>query len=198
MLDGLPSVASTLSLHARERLGERFRISSERLLAILNRGHGKKIGTSVESHLVHRLLWSPVDEQLFVAIQDVIDGTVLTVLTLEMYRRDYGSNVTERRVQKVINMMVHSGMAPASLWRPDVPDEHVTIFADLLSASTPIALGRWKGTIDSVCLKELGANPEFWSWVASQITARGVQLDDVVLVKARFTGGDFQNVPYTC
>lgn len=116
---------SKLSHHAIERLSERFRISTEQLLEMLNTGHGIKIGTSVESHLVHRLLWSHVDEQLFVAIQNIIDGTVLTVLTLEMYRRDYGSNVTDRRAQKVINMMVHSGMAPVSLWRSGVPDEYV-------------------------------------------------------------------------
>jgi hypothetical protein len=189
---------TNLSLHAKKRLSERFRISSERLLEILNMGHGIKIGASVESHLAHRLLWSPVDEQIFVAIQNVINGTILTVLTLEMYRRDYGSSVTERRVQKVINMMVHSGMAPASLWKPDVPKEYVTVYADLCSTNNIIALGRWKGAVDSVYLEDLGTKIEFWSWVATQITARGAMLDEVLSVKAKFTGGDFQNVPYAC
>jgi len=187
-----------LSLHAKERLGERFRISSEQLLEILNKGQGKKIGSSVESHLAHRLLWSPICEKLFVASQDVVNGTVITVLTLEMYRRDYDINVTERRIQKVVNMMVHSGMAPASLWRPGVADEHVTVYADRQSSNKPIALGRWKGGVDSACLGDLGSKPAFWSWVAIEITARGAVLDEVVSVKAKFTGGEVQDVPYAC
>lgn len=187
-----------LSIHAEQRTRERLRISSEQLLDMLSRGQGKIIGTSVESQLAHRLLWSPVDEQFFVAILNVISGTVLTILTLNMYCRDYGDNVTEKRIQKVINMMIHSGMAPAALWRPDVPDEYVTVHADFWSKSKSVALGRWKGPIGSVHLAELGKQPEFWSWVTSQITSRGEKLDDVVSVKAKFSGGDLQDVPYAC
>lgn len=189
---------SRLSTHAIERLSDRFRISAERILELLNTGQGKRIGTSSVSHLAHRLIWSPVDEQLLVAIQNVIDGTVLTFLTIEMYRRDYDSNLTERRIQKVLNMMVHAGHAPASLWRPGLPDEYVTVFANSQNTGKPIALGRWKGSVDSLQLSELGKRPEFWAWVASQVSAKGHTLQHILSIEARYTGGDTQGIPYAC
>src|SRR3546814_9499054 len=66
-------------------------------------------GRSARTHLAHRLLWSHVDESLLVAIQDVVDGTILTVLTLEMYCGKYGQNITDRRICRVVNQMVHAG-----------------------------------------------------------------------------------------
>lgn len=189
---------ASLSNHANERLVERFRISSEQFIELLNAGHGKKIGATGQTHLIHRLIWSQIDEQLLVAIQDVIDGTVLTVLTLEMYRTNYDKNITEKRVQKVVNMMVHAGFAPSSLWKPNAVDEYVTVYADLLGIRNPIALGRWRGEVSSACLRNLGEKPEFWAWVAGQISARGAQVDCVVSVKAKFSGGDLQDIPYAC
>lgn len=59
---------STLSLHATQRVAERFRISAEELLEVLNIGQGKRIGSTHGSHLVHRLPWSHIDEDLIVAM----------------------------------------------------------------------------------------------------------------------------------
>src|SRR3546814_10376923 len=103
---------SYLSQHAQDRILERLRISPQDLLDLLNGGHGKKIGRSARTHLAHRLLWSHVDESLLVAIQDVVDGTILTVLTLELYCGKYGKNITDRRICRVVNQMVHAGLVP--------------------------------------------------------------------------------------
>jgi len=189
---------SKLSTHAVERLNERFNINSDEFLYLLNSGQGKKIGKSIQTHLAHRLLWSHKDEQLLVAIQDVVDGVVLTVLTLEMYCRDYEHNITDRRISGVINKMVHSAMAPSSLWHPGVPDEHVTVYTTILDSPSVVALGRWKGAVDSVQLSELGKKPEFWSWVSTQVSTKGYSVERVLSVEAKFTGGDAQGVPYAC
>lgn len=189
---------SSLSAHAKQRLAERSSISAEELLTLLNTDLAKRIGNSFEHHLYHLLLWSPRDNQFFVCIQNIQDGTVITVLTLDMYMRDYAQNVTERRIQKVINMMVHAGMAPTTAWRPGVMDEYVTVFALRLSTSYLMSLGRWRGAVTSVDLGKLGELPEFWEWVARTTLARGCTLEDVLSVSARFSGGELQHVPYAC
>jgi len=189
---------STLSAHATVRLSERFRISSADFLKLLNAGQGKKIGISSSTRLAHRLLWSHVDEQLLVAIQDVVNGTILTVLTIEMYCRDYNSNITDGRIIKVINMMVHSNLAPASLWRPGAPDECVTVYATIQDSLKPVALGRWRGVVESVNLHDLGKIPEFWSWIVNKILAKGYMTEHLASVQARFSGGDLQDIPYAC
>src|SRR3546814_3780470 len=103
---------SYLSQHAQDRILERLRISPQDLLDLLNGGHGKKIGRSARTHLAHRLLWSHVYESLLVAIQDVVDGTILTVLTLEMYCGKYGQKITDRRICRVVNQIVYEGLLP--------------------------------------------------------------------------------------
>ena len=108
--------ASRLSGHACLRLSEHFKIVANELLRLLNSGLGKVIGFSEETHLVHRLVWSHLDGAFLVAIQDVTDGTVLTVLPVDMYRERYGENLTDKRLHHVINQMVHAGYAPPSLW----------------------------------------------------------------------------------
>lgn len=187
---------STLSLHATQRVAERFRISAEELLEVLNIGQGKRIGSTHGSHLVHRLLWSHVDKDLLVAIQDIRDGTVLTLLPLEMYRRDYEQNLTERRMQKVLNMMVHAGLAPASLWKPGVPDERIMVVAEVESTAAPVQIGFWRGPVESAYLRRLGEKREFWAWVTGQLQARGGAVEDLVAVRAKFSGGDFEEIPF--
>ena len=128
----------------------------------------------------------------------MVNGTVLTVLTIEMYCRDYKSNVTDRRVKKVINMMVHSNLVPASLWQPGASNEHVTVYATIYDSGNIVALGQWKGAVESVHLPDLGKKPEFWSWVANQICTKGHTIESLVSVEAKFTGGDPQVIPYAC
>src|SRR3546814_10489224 len=81
------------------------------------------------------LFRSHVDESLLVAIQDVVDGTILTVLTLEMYCGKYGQNITDRRICRVVNQMVHAGLVPAEMWKPGDKDEYVTVYAFLKSGT---------------------------------------------------------------
>jgi hypothetical protein len=164
----------------------------------LNAGHGKRVGSTARSHLVHRLLWSHVDHDFLVVIQDIRDGTVLTVLTLQMYRRDYEHNLTEGRIRKVVNTMVHAGLAPAHLWRPGVQGESVLVFAELKDARMPVPLGAWKDPVDSPDLARLGTQRDFWSWVADRLTLKACSVDDLLAVRARFSGGDLQDVPYAC
>lgn len=159
-------------------------------------GLGKRIGVSSRSNLIHRLLWSPEDNCLLVAIQEVISGTVLTVLTLEMYQRDYKDNLSASRMRHVINQMVHAGQIPAAMWQPGDKQEYVTIHAHLAGTSNAVALGRWTGPVSSPELNQLGKSQEFWAWVAQRLNEKQHAVDSLLRVEARFTGGQNWDVQY--
>jgi hypothetical protein len=192
----MPLPPALFSKHASERTSERFKASPERLAALMNDGLGKRIGVSAVSSRIHRLLWSPEDSCLLVAIQEVVSGIVITVLTLEMYKRDYADNLSESRIRHVVNQMVHAGHAPAAMWAPGDKHEQVTIHAHLAGASIATALGRWTGPVSSPDLSQLGWRAEFWTWVAERLEAKHLAVDDLLRVEARFTGGQNWEVPY--
>ncbi len=185
-----------LTQHAEQRLSERFRISADEFLAILNSNQGKRIGVSERTHVMHRMLWSPVDGALLVAIQDVINGAVLTVLPLAMYRNHYAENVTEHRIRKVINRMVHAGMAPPEMWLPGDREEYVIVYARITGMTQTLSLGAWKGKVDCYDLSKLGTIECFWIWVAERLTALGQSVGSIEQVTAKFSGGDHQEVEY--
>lgn len=187
---------SHLSNHACQRLRERFKIEASELLRLLNSGLGKKIGVSAQTQLAHRLVWSPIDQAFLVAIQNVVDGAVLTVLTIEMYQRDYESNLTEKRLRHVVNQMVHSGHAPTCLWKQGDADEIVSVYATLATSTKTVALGRWRGLLASADLSKLGRQPEFWAWVARTLEERGYDIHALEEISAKFSGCDHKAVPY--
>ena len=191
----MPLPPAKISKHATERTNERFKVSPERLAALMNDGLGKRIGTSTASNLIHRLLWSPEDNGLLVAIQEVVTGTVLTVLTLEMYRRDYAVNLTPNRVRHVVNQMVHAGHIPAAMWQPGDNQECVTVHAHLASVSNVVTLGKWTGHVASPDLSQLGSL-EFWAWVAQRLKEKRHTVSALLRVEARFNGGHNWEVPY--
>lgn len=185
-----------LSSHARERIQERFKISEHELLDLLNAGIGKKVGKSARSNLVHRLVWSHIDRSILVAIQDVVSGIVLTVLPVDMYRREYASNLTEQRLRHVMNQMVHAGYAPPDIWSPGDKEENVTVYATMSNSITRVALGRWRGEVTTVDLSALGRSALFWTWVAEETLTRGLTIDQIESISAKFSGGDHQQIPY--
>jgi hypothetical protein len=187
---------SLLSNHAKERIQERFDIPEQEFLDLLNSGIGKKVGKSARSNLVHRLVWSHVDKSVLIAIQDVVSGIVLTVLPVDMYRREYGSNLTEQRLRHVMNQMVHAGLAPPDLWSPGDKEENVTVFVTMSNSKTRVALGRWRGEVTTVDLSALGKSASFWTWVAKETLSRSLTIDQVQSVSAKFSGGDHQQIPY--
>jgi hypothetical protein len=192
----MPLPPALFSKHATERTNERFKVSPEELTALMNDGLGKRIGASTSSNRIHRLLWSPEDNCLLVAIQEVVSGTVLTVLTLDMYKRDYADNLSENRVRHVINQMVHAGHIPAAMWQPGDNQEYVTVHAHLAGDSITVALGRWTGQVSSSDLSQLGKSLDFWTWVAQRLAQKQHAVDNLLRVEARFTGGQNWEVPY--
>lgn len=187
---------AVLTLHARQRIAERFLITPDELVFLLNAGLWKKIGISAVSSIAHHLLWSPKDELPLVVIQEVVTGTVITVLTVEMYANTFKSNLTELRIKKVINKMVNAGLAPESMRQPEEEYLKVIVFAFHLGSPNRIPLGSYRQESMSSDLTLLGQCPEFWRWVAERLVQRGHSLDYISSVGANFTGGDYQEIPF--
>ena len=187
---------SILSDHAILRVRERFDITPEALLDLLNAGHGKRVGSTFgATHLAHRLLWSPVDTVLLVVIQNIIDGTILTTLPLWMYRARYPRNVIPARMNTVIQQMVRSGHAPADLWVCP-PKLRVLVSAHLPNESGWRGIGGYACQIDSPWLAPLGERIAFWQWVGERLQAQGLSVEGVESVGGRLPDGDFQVIPY--
>src|SRR3546814_18679438 len=85
-----------------------------------------------------------------------------------MYCGKYGQNITDRRICRVVNQMVHAGLVPAEMWKPGDKDEYVTVYAFLKSGTLRLALGAWKESVPSAALAELGSSQSLWCWVAGR------------------------------
>lgn len=193
---GAEHARAELTEHARIRIAERFRMQPEALVAALDSLKAKRLGVSWDTRMAHYLVWSQVDGAHAVAIQNVVTGQVVTVLTLAMYANTYPSRIKGDVLQKAINRMVYAGEAPASEWR-HVPcaRERVHVYARQLNDSRNLFIGSWRGPVESADLRHLGTLPGFVRWVAEQIHARGGDLATVFSIAAKFPRGDLQEVP---
>lgn len=180
---------SYFSQHARMRILERFEIAPDALLGLLNQGLGKHIGTSSrETRRVHRMLWSPADEAILVAIQNISDGYVITVLTLDMYLRDYAENVTPKTVQRVINRMVYAGHAPDHLWVKVDSKDSPWIYVEVGTTKRTVMIGPWTDPMTVPRPHELGRCKKFWNWVAKRAIKKKIPLDDVAYAVGHYQG----------
>jgi len=187
---------TSLSRHAEQRLAERFRISKEVLLDQLNVGQlGVKLGVSKDSSISHRLVWSLEDNAPLVVIQNVVDGAILTVLTLEMYRCHYPERVIDRKIERALNQLAnrrsrYGGAAQAA------HSQRVTVTGffrsddAFLSVATAVHLGKWKAALSSEELESLGSDMQFWSWVAERIRKKGLLVDNLSSLTVGYTMTD--------
>lgn len=71
--------------HAFERIAERTTLTCEELARILDRKLTINTGSKPGLNKVHLLFYSVCDDDFFVAIQDELTGTVITVLPLDYH-----------------------------------------------------------------------------------------------------------------
>lgn len=187
---------AVLSEHALARLGERFRMEPATLIRALDSLKSRRLGVSCDTRIAHFLMWSPADGEHAVAIQNVITGQVLTVLTVAMYANTYPARLRGNALQKTINQLVYAGEAPTSEWR-FIPcaSERVQVYVRQFGKARASFIGNWRGEVASALLAHLGALPGFIPWVAQQVEARALDFDAIIGISAKFPGGDLQEVP---
>ena len=80
----MPSFAN-FSQHAFKRVAQRTLLRCEEIAAILDRGLVVNTGQRPGFNRVHLVFYSHLDNDYFVAIQDVTTGTVITILPLDYH-----------------------------------------------------------------------------------------------------------------
>ena len=80
----MPSFAN-FSRHAFKRVAQRTSLSCDEIAAILDRGLVVNTGQRPGFNRVHLVFYSYLDNDYFVAIQDVVTGTVITILPLDYH-----------------------------------------------------------------------------------------------------------------
>ena len=187
---------ANLTRHASWRLNLRSSLSDEELLTLLSGVRCKTLGVSGRTHLKHRVVWSPVDEDFLVAIQDVRTGTILTVLTLTMYAETYPENINPQPINRTVNLMVYAGLAPLDHWVPGQNDCRLCLFLYESESNNYFPLGHYPKLLDGPNLKAVESNLAFWNWIASESLARGYDLSRADGVYGRLPGGELTYLSY--
>ena len=88
---------ANLTRHAEVRLGERCKLSPEKLKNLLD--HGVTIPVALQKGGRHakRLLYSSPDQEWFIIVQDADDGGILTVMPLDYLKHRIAVTAAQRR-----------------------------------------------------------------------------------------------------
>lgn len=184
-----------LTTHAKARLAERSKMHEEELLDQLNNGNvGIKLGVSKETNLAHRLVWSEADNNHIVIIQDVINGSVLTVLTIEMYKRDYSDRVNDIYIAEAKAQIINRKRKLANQQRKISITGMFKSNDGKLYAKT---IGKWKDNISTDEIESLGRNEFFWVWVMGNIQKKELPLDNLKYITAGYSMTDRVRIEYT-
>ena len=92
------SAFTHLSKHAFQRISERVRLSSEEVVLMLDAKITVNTGRKPGFNRDHLLLYSELDNDFFVAIQDCLTGTVVTILPLD-YHANLAWKVTQQQCE---------------------------------------------------------------------------------------------------
>jgi len=168
-----------------------MKICPYELLRIFNAGMAKWVGRAkINTERSHYLIWSPPDRALFVLIQDVVSGTVITALTVEMYQKFNPEDLADEHIRFVMNGMVAAGFAPADYWIPTSALVPHVVNVQLFDQLQLVYLGTFSCSVESFGIEKLGLRKDFWRFVAVQLHAKGHDLDRVVTVWAKPPRGD--------
>lgn len=91
------------SIHAFERIAQRTKLSCFDIANILDRRQCVLLGSKPGLSKEYVLFYSQPDDAYFVALQDIIDGTVITVLPLE-YHENLAWGVTQNQKNTARNL----------------------------------------------------------------------------------------------
>lgn len=177
---------SVFTYHAYVRLRERFKITDVKLLELLNTGMlGMRLGISRETHLIHRLLWSEEDQDHIVVVQNVVNGEILTLLTVDMYRRDYPTQLSDKKLKKAKNQYKH-------LYPSPVPElaKKPSISAFFRSEADGVVfypLGKWHDVVPLDEIKQLGLKEGFWRWVWERVAEKEIPFDDLLYASGGYS-----------
>ena len=93
------------SKHAFKRLAQRTKLSVETIVDILEEKIYVNLGMMPGFNKAYLLFYSSIDENYFVAIQDLLNGTVLTILPID-FHINTERKITEKDLLKAKNLFL--------------------------------------------------------------------------------------------
>lgn len=88
---------ANLTRHAWERLGERCKLSPEKLKHLLDSGVTIPVALQKGGRHAKRLLYSSPDQDWFIVVQDASDGGILTVMPLQYLKHRIAVTASQKR-----------------------------------------------------------------------------------------------------
>ena len=88
---------ANLTRHAEVRLGERCKLSPEKLKHLLDNGVTIPVALQKGGRHAKRLLYSSPDQTWFIVVQDAADGGILTVMPLDYLKHRIAVTAAQRR-----------------------------------------------------------------------------------------------------
>jgi hypothetical protein len=102
------------SKHAFERTAQRTKLSCEEIARILDRGLVVNTGRKPGFNRNHLVFYSTPDDDFFVAIQDELTGTIVTILPLE-YQSNLAWQVANQDCAKAREILLNAPREPLPL-----------------------------------------------------------------------------------
>lgn len=127
---------ASLTNHAKQRLGERCSLAEAEVRQFLDAGAGIPIHLQKGGRYVHRLIYSPKDEDWFMVVQDGGDGGVLTVMPLSFLEGRTEVTATQRRQARSRALEAYRNKTPVTAATTGGQTRH--------PASQPQPLPGWK------------------------------------------------------
>jgi hypothetical protein len=168
--------------HARQRLEERFTIPPDTLIEQLNIGQlGIRLTMQGETRILHRLTWSETDNDYLVVVQDIVDGNIITILSLDMVKLKYPEKITEAKLRRAKNQVLNRIKKLGSYDKKVTNNKNklkLAVYGGFLTNDSSIELkmiGRWKNVPDDE-LAQLTSQKEFLVWVGGKIVDKSYDL----------------------
>ncbi len=118
----LKKMEARLTFHATQRLAERTTLSEDDLFGLIHNRRCVIVGIEPYTNRLHKLFYSVTDKSHFVAIQDMANGEVITILPLD-YHENLAWKISEKKLRQAVfhvSPALHSALYPAAKI-PSVP-----------------------------------------------------------------------------
>lgn len=179
----MPRWTSTnFTKHASQRLKERFTIPPDTLIEQLNIGQlGVRLAMQGETRILHRLTWSETDNDYLVVVQDVVDGNIITILSLDMVKLKYPEKITEARLRRAKNQVLNRIKQVGSCDKKVTNNKNkpkLAVYGGFIINDSSFELkmiGRWKNVPEDE-LAQLASQEEFLVWVGEKIIDKSYDL----------------------
>ena len=209
-VNGMKPRRTWFSRHAVERVSERLTISHAEVAQLLDDGLTLRIGEQERTNRQYLLFYSAADGRCFVAIQNAVNGTLVTVLPIRYYEKMCGkiSWGNLKRARKMV--LERAPRKPSRTPEPYRSPEPEPVTAPPPSPAAPAApavtyrvlayvatvdgrvkiasLGSWKASATDDPSTTV-ADREFAAALQQRLEARGVLQDALTIVLERPKAG---------